>query len=113
MDLSSNHKALRRLRTQCERAKITLSSKPSALIEVDSLHEGIDFSHTLSRARFEQLNADGFRHAMFAVERALMDAKLPRSAIDDVVLVGGSTRIPKVRCMLQDYFGKEPNSSIN
>jgi heat shock protein 1/8 len=113
-DLTTNPRALRRLRTACERAKRTLSSSTEASIEIDSLHEGIDFYSKISIARFEELCMDLFRGTMEPVEKALMDAKMDKSQIHDVVLVGGSTRIPKVQKLLQDFFnGKELNKSIN
>jgi len=113
-DLSTNPRALRRLRTACERAKRTLSSSTQASIEIDSLFEGIDFYTTITRARFEELNADLFRSTLDPVEKALRDSKLDKSQIHEVVLVGGSTRIPKVQKLLQDFFnGKELNKSIN
>uniref|UniRef100_A0A1A9VG72 Heat shock 70 kDa protein cognate 4 n=1 Tax=Glossina austeni TaxID=7395 RepID=A0A1A9VG72_GLOAU len=113
-DLTANKRALRRLRTACERAKRTLSSSTQASIEIDSLFEGTDFYTSITRARFEELNADLFRSTMDPVEKALRDAKLDKSQIHDIVLVGGSTRIPKVQKLLQDLFnGKELNKSIN
>jgi len=102
------------LRTACERAKRTLSSSSQASIEIDSLHEGIDFYSTVTRARFEELNADLFRSTLEPVEKALRDAKMDKAQIHEIVLVGGSTRIPKVQKLLQDFFnGKELNKSIN
>merc|ERR1719323_2470639 len=113
-DLSTNGRALRRLRTSCERAKRTLSSSTQASIELDSLFEGIDFFTSISRARFEELNMDLFRKCMDPVDKVLRDAKMDKNQIHDVVLVGGSTRIPKVQQLLQDYFnGKELCKSIN
>jgi L1 cell adhesion molecule like protein len=113
-DMKTNQRALRRLRTACERAKRTLSSSTQAHIEIDSLFEGIDFNSTITRARFEDLNMDYFRKCMEPVEKVLRDSKLSKSQVDEVVLVGGSTRIPKVQQMLQDFFnGKEPCKSIN
>ncbi|CAN1343959.1 Heat shock 70 kDa protein [Linum perenne] len=113
-DISSNARALRRLRTACERAKRTLSSTSQTTIEIDSLYEGIDFYSSITRARFEELNMDLFRRCMEPVEKCLRDAKIDKGAIDDVVLVGGSTRIPKVQQLLQDFFnGKELCKSIN
>nr|CAB3478806.1 unnamed protein product [Digitaria exilis] len=94
-DISGNPRALRRLRTACERAKRTLSSTAQTTIEIDSLFEGIDFYSTITRARFEELNMDLFRKCMEPVEKCLRDAKMDKSSVDDVVLVGGSTRIPK------------------
>jgi heat shock protein 1/8 len=113
-DLQSNARGLRRLRTACERAKRTLSSSTEASVEIDSLHEGVDFYSKITRARFEELCADLFRKTLEPVEKALRDAKLDKSKIHDVVLVGGSTRIPKVQKLLQDFMnGKELNKSIN
>jgi len=113
-DMAGNQRAIRRLRTQCERAKRTLSSSTQATIEIDSLFDGIDYSCSLSRARFEELCMDYFRNSMGPVEKALRDSGLDKKAIHDIVLVGGSTRIPKVQAMIQEFFnGKEPNRSIN
>jgi heat shock protein 1/8 len=113
-DISSNPRALRRLRTAAERAKRTLSSTAQTTIEIDSLYEGVDFYSTITRARFEELNMDMFRKCMEPVEKSLRDAKMDKSSIHDVVLVGGSTRIPKVQQLLQDFFnGKELCKSIN
>ncbi len=113
-DISGNKRALRRLRTACERAKRTLSASAQANIEIDSLFEGMDFYTSITRARFEELCADLFRGTLEPVEKAIRDAKLDKSAINDVVLVGGSTRIPKIQKLLQDFFnGKELNKSIN
>jgi heat shock protein 1/8 len=113
-DITKNQRALRRLRTACERAKRALSTATEANIEIDSLHDGIDFYSKISRARFEELCADLFRSTLKPVERALKDAKLDKSQIDEVVLVGGSTRIPKIQRLLEDFFdGKELNKSIN
>ncbi|XP_069880199.1 heat shock 70 kDa protein 1B-like [Dipodomys merriami] len=113
-DLSQNKRALRRLRTACERAKRTLSSSTQASLEIDSLFEGIDFYTSVTRARFEELCADLFRGTLEPVEKALRDAKLDKAQIHDVVLVGGSTRIPKVQKLLQDFFhGRDLNKSIN
>jgi heat shock protein 1/8 len=113
-DLTDNQRALRRLRTACERAKRTLSSSTQAHIEIDSLYEGIDFNSTITRARFEDMNMDYFRKCMEPVEKVLRDSKLSKSQVHEVVLVGGSTRIPKIQSMLSDFFnGKEPCKSIN
>jgi len=113
-DIAGNQRAIRRLRTQCERAKRTLSSSTQATIEIDSLFEGIDYSCSLSRARFEELNMDYFRNSMGPVEKCLRDSGIDKRNVHDVVLVGGSTRIPKVQAMIQEFFnGKEPNKSIN
>jgi len=113
-DLSDNQRALRRLRTACERAKRTLSSSTQANIEIDSLFEGIDFNSVITRARFEDLNMDYFRKCMEPVEKVLRDSKLSKSQVHEIVLVGGSTRIPKVQELLSEFFnGKELNKSIN
>ena len=113
-DMTSNARSMRRLRTACERAKRTLSAQAQASIEVDSLFEGIDFYTSLTRARFEELNQDLFRGTLDPVEKVLRDAKMDKGSIHDVVLVGGSTRIPKIQSLLQDFFnGKELCKSIN
>jgi L1 cell adhesion molecule like protein len=113
-DITGNPRALRRLRTSCERAKRTLSSSSQTSIEIDSLYEGVDFYSSITRARFEELNMDLFRKCMEPVEKCLRDAKMDKSSVHEVVLVGGSTRIPKVQQMLQDFFnGKELCKSIN
>ena len=113
-DLSGNARALRRLRTACERAKRTLSSTSQTTVEIDSLFEGIDFYSSITRARFEDLNADLFRKCMEPVEQVIRDAKMDKGKVDEVVLVGGSTRIPKIQQMLSSFFnGKELNKSIN
>ncbi|KAK3431317.1 hypothetical protein EUGRSUZ_E03189 [Eucalyptus grandis] len=113
-DISGNPRALRRLRTSCVRAKRTLSSTAQTTIEIDSLYEGVDFYSTVHRARFEELNMDLFGKCMELVEKCLRDAKMDKSTVHDVVLVGGSTRIPKVQQLLQDFFnGKELCKSIN
>merc|ERR1711963_117947 len=113
-DLTKNARSIRRLRTACERTKRTLSSSSEASIEIDSLFEGIDYYTKISRARFEELCADLFRGTLGPVESALRDAKLDKGRIDEVVLVGGSTRIPKIQKLLSDFFnGKELNRSIN
>ncbi|CAI4985444.1 CFC_HP_G0089070.mRNA.1.CDS.1 [Saccharomyces cerevisiae] len=113
-DLTTNQRSLRRLRTAAERAKRTLSSSAQTSIEIDSLFEGIDFYTSITRARFEELCADLFRSTLEPVEKVLADSKLDKSQIDEIVLVGGSTRIPKVQKLVSDFFnGKEPNRSIN
>merc|ERR1712193_98449 len=107
-DITDNPRSLRRLRSACERAKRTLSSTAQTSMEIDSLYEGIDFHTSITRARFEELNMDLFRKCMEPVEKVIRDAKMDKSNIHDVVLVGGSTRIPKVQTLLQDFFnGKE------
>lgn len=113
-DISNNPRALRRLRTACEKAKRILSSSTEASVEIDALYEGIDFYSKITRARFEELCIDLFRSCLEPVEKALRDAKFDKSQIHEVVLVGGSTRIPRIQKMLQDFFnGKELNKSIN
>jgi len=113
-DIGANKRAVRRLRTACERAKRTLSASAQANIEIDSLFEGIDFYTSITRARFEELCADLFRGTMDPVEKSLRDAKMDKADIHEIVLVGGSTRIPKIQKLLQDFFnGKELNKSIN
>jgi len=113
-DLKENKKAMRRLQTACERAKRTLSSAAQASLEIDSLHNGIDFYTSISRAKFEELCSDLFRGTLRPVEKALNDSKINKTGIHEVVLVGGSTRIPKIQNILSDFFsGKELNKSIN
>lgn len=113
-DIGDNQRALRRLRTACERAKRTLSSSTQAHIEIDSLYEGTDFNSVITRARFEDMNMDYFRKCMEPVEKVLRDSKLSKSQVHEIVLVGGSTRIPKIQEMLSEFFnGKELNKSIN
>ncbi|EER06446.1 heat shock protein 70, putative [Perkinsus marinus ATCC 50983] len=112
--IEGNQRAMRRLRTQCERAKRTLSSSTQASIEIDSLFEGIDYNCTLSRARFEELCMDYFRNTMGPVEKVLKDSGIDKKSVNEVVLVGGSTRIPKVQSMIKEFFnGKEAAKSIN
>jgi len=113
-DISSNPRALRRLRTACERAKRTLSSATQTTIEIDSLFEGIDFYTSLTRARFEELCQDLFRSTLEPVEKVLRDSKIDKANVHEIVLVGGSTRIPRIVKLVSDFFnGKEPNKSIN
>jgi heat shock protein 1/8 len=113
-DPSNNPRALRRIRTACERAKRTLSSAAQTTIEVDSAFEGVDFYINITRAKFEELCADLFRGTMDPVDRVLRDSKISKGSVNEIVLVGGSTRIPKVQQLLQDFFnGKELNKSIN
>eukprot|EP00618_Florenciella_parvula_P031932 CAMPEP_0119477756 /NCGR_PEP_ID=MMETSP1344-20130328/7783_1 /TAXON_ID=236787 /ORGANISM="Florenciella parvula, Strain CCMP2471" /LENGTH=657 /DNA_ID=CAMNT_0007511839 /DNA_START=215 /DNA_END=2188 /DNA_ORIENTATION=- len=113
-DLGGNPRALRRLRTACERAKRTLSSATTAMLEIDALMDGVDFNATLTRAKFEDLCGDLFRRCMSPVEQVLRDAKMAKSQVHEVVLVGGSTRVPKLQALLSDFFGgKELNKGIN
>jgi len=113
-DITNNARALRRLRTTCERAKRTLSSSTEAAIEIDSLYEGQDFYTKCTRALFEQLCMDLFKGCIIPVEKVLTDSRIDKSKVHEVVLVGGSTRIPKVQQLLQEFFnGKELNKSIN
>jgi len=114
VDIRSNHRAVRRLRSACEKAKRTLSSSASANIEIDALFEGKDFYTSITRARFEELCSDLFRGCLEPVEKVLRDAKMDKSSVHEVVLVGGSTRIPKIQKLLSDFFnGKELCKSIN
>ncbi|CAH8383957.1 unnamed protein product [Eruca vesicaria subsp. sativa] len=113
-DISKDHKALGKLRRECERAKRALSNQHQVRVEIESLFDGADFSEPLTKARFEELNMDLFKKTMEPVKKALKDAGLKKSEIDEIVLVGGSTRIPKVQEMLKDFFdGKEPNKGTN
>ena len=112
-DLLNNKKVLRRLRTECERAKRSLSSTSNVWIDVDSLYEGIDFRVQITRAKFEDLCNEYFKKCITPVQKVLEDSGLLKDEIDEIVLVGGSTRIPKIRSMLKEYFGKEPKTDIN
>jgi len=114
LDLKTNARAMRRLRTQCETAKRTLSAAVRATIEVDSLMDGIDYNTTITRARFEQLCSQEFRDCLEPCKKVLTDSKISKNEIHEVVLVGGSTRIPKVQELLSQFFnGKDLNKSIN
>ncbi|GAA5864510.1 hypothetical protein JCM3774_005150 [Rhodotorula dairenensis] len=114
LDISGDARALRRLRSACERAKRTLSSVTQTTVEVDSLFQGEDFSASITRARFEDINAQTFRSTLDPVEKVLKDAKMDRSKVDDIVLVGGSTRIPKIQSLVSEFFGgRQLNKSIN
>ena len=113
-DISKSARALRRLRTACERAKRTLSSSAEASVEIDSLYDGVDFYARITRARFEELCSDLFRHTLEPVEQAIRDAKMDKRQLHEVVLVGGSTRIPRIQKLLQEFMGgKELNKSIH
>jgi heat shock 70kDa protein 1/2/6/8 len=114
IDIKKNKRAMRKLRTACERAKRTLSTGTQAFIEIDGLAEGQDFSSTITRARFNDINMDYFRKCIEPVEKVLKDAKVSKNAVDKIVLVGGSTRIPKIQEMLSEYFNnKELCKDIN
>jgi len=114
LDISNDKRARRRLHTACERAKRTLSSATTASLECDSLFQGIDFNYTFTRARFEDLVGNLLRKTLEPVVDVLTQSKLDKSKVDDIILVGGSTRIPKVVSLLKDFFnGKEPNTGIN
>ncbi|XVF31369.1 hypothetical protein REPUB_Repub16aG0139900 [Reevesia pubescens] len=113
-DISKDNKALGKLHRECERAKRALSSQHQVRVEIESLFDGVDFSESLTRARFEELNMDLFKKTLGPMKKALDDANLKKSDINEIVLVGGSTRIPKVQQLLKDLFdGKEPNKGIN
>jgi len=113
-DLSQNKRAIQKLRREVERVKRTLSIQHQARLEIESLVDGIDMSETLTRARFEELNLDLFKKTLGPVQKVLDDAELKKNEIDELVLVGGSTRIPKIQTMLRDFFnGKEPHKGVN
>merc|ERR1712224_545362 len=113
-DIAKDKRAMQKLRREVERVKRVLSSQHSARLEVESLYDGVDFSETLTRARFEDLNIDLFKKTLGRVGKVMSDGGLSKSELDEIVLVGGSTRIPKVQQLLKDYFnGKEPNRGIN
>ena len=113
LDIREDKRALRRLHTACERAKRTLSAATTASIEIDALYKGQDFLTTITRAKLENLAASLFERTMEPVHKVLKDSKIDKSKVDDIVLVGGSTRIPKIQQMLKDFFGKEPCAGIN
>ena len=114
VDISKDKRALQKLRKEVERVKRALSSQQQARLEVEELAEGFDLSETLTRAKFEELNSDLFKKTLGPVGRVLEDAGLDKEDIDEIVLVGGSTRIPKVQSLLTEYFGgKEPSKGIN
>jgi heat shock protein 5 len=113
-DISKDKKAIGKLRREAERAKRALSNQHQVRVEIESLFDGVDFSEPLTRARFEELNNDLFRKTMGPVKKAMDDANMQKSDIHEIVLVGGSTRIPKVQQLLKEYFdGKEPNKGVN
>lgn len=114
IDVTDDKRAVQRLRKQCEMAKRTLSTQKSATVDCEALSGGVDFSTVISRAKFEELNLDLFKKTMIPVTQVLKDSGMSKGDIDQIILVGGSTRIPKVQSMLQEYFnGKELNKSIN
>jgi heat shock protein 1/8 len=113
-EIGDNARALRRLRSAAERAKRMLSSSTEAVVEVDALFDNVDFSTTINRAKFENLNSKLFQECLEPVQKVLKDSKIDKTEVDEIVLVGGSTRIPKIQSMLQDFFGgKEASKSIN
>merc|ERR1712124_184447 len=113
-DMSKDKRALQKLRREVEKAKRALSSAHQARVEIEALHDGVDFSEMLTRARFEELNNDLFKNTLSPVKQVLEDSGMQKNQIDDVVLVGGSTRIPKVQQLIKDLFGgKEPNRGVN
>ena len=113
VDVTKDLKAMGKLKREVERAKRTLSSQMSTRIEIEAFHEAKDFSETLTRAKFEELNMDLFKKTLKPVEQVLKDAKLKKADIHDIVLVGGSTRIPKVQSMIEEFFGKKASKGIN
>jgi len=114
MDITTDKRALQKLRREVERVKRTLSAQHQARLEIEGLMEGVDFSETLTRARFEELNLDLFKKTLGPVQKVMEDADMGKSEVDEIVLVGGSTRIPKVQSLLKDYFeGKEPSRGVN
>jgi heat shock protein 5 len=113
-DVRKDNRAVQKLRREVEKAKRTLSSQHQTKIEIESFFDNEDFSETLTRAKFEELNVDLFRLTMKPVQRVLEDANMKKSEIDEIVLVGGSTRIPKVQQLVKEFFdGKEPSRGIN
>jgi heat shock protein 5 len=113
VDITKDAKTMGKLKREVEKAKRTLSSQKTTKIEIESFHKGKDFSETLTRAKFEELNNDLFKKTLKPVEQVLKDAKFKKADIHDIVLVGGSTRIPKVQAMLEEYFGKKARKDVN
>jgi len=113
VDIRGDPKALGKLKREVERAKRTLSSQKTTKIEIESFYKGKDFSETFTRARFEEINDALFKKTLKPVEQTLKDAKLKKAEIDDIILIGGSTRIPKVQAMLEEYFGKKVRKDVN
>merc|ERR1712167_512069 len=113
-DVASDKRALQKLRREVERVKRTLSTQHQARLEIEGLVDGVDFSETLTRARFEELNLDLFQKILGPVNKVMEDADMSKDEVDEIVLVGGSTRIPKVQTLLKDFFdGKEPSKGVN
>ena len=114
VDISGDKRALQKLRREVERVKRTLSAQHQARLEIEGLMDGVDFSETLTRARFEELNLDLFKKTLGPVQKVMEDADMAKTEVDEIVLVGGSTRIPKVQTLLKEYFdGKEPSKGVN
>ena len=114
VDITGNDRALQKLRKETERVKRALSSQKQARVEIEDIVPGHDLSETLTRARFEELNADLFKSTLDPVKQVLKDADVSKADVDEIVLVGGSTRIPKVQQLLEDFFdGKQTNKSVN
>jgi heat shock protein 5 len=113
LDLTKDPKAMGKLKREAEKAKRTLSTGFSTRIEIDGLFNGVDFSETLTRPRFEELNLELFKKTLGPVEQVLKDAKMDKADVTDIVLVGGSTRIPKIRQLVEDYFGRSVSAGIN
>ncbi|KAI9771385.1 MAG: ATPase with role in protein import into the ER [Geoglossum umbratile] len=113
VDITKDYKTMGKLKREVEKAKRTLSSQMSTRIEIEAFHNGKDFSETLTRAKFEELNMDLFRKTLKPVEQVLKDAKVKKTEVNDIVLVGGSTRIPKVQALLEEYFGKKASKGVN
>jgi heat shock protein 5 len=114
MDISADKRAVQKLRKEVERVKRSLSSQPQARVEIEALYDGLDFSDTLTRAKFEELNIDLFKQTLVPIGKVLQDANMERGDVDEVVLVGGSSRIPKVQELLKEYFnGKVPSQAVN
>ena len=113
LDLTKDPKAMGKLKREAEKAKRTLSSQLSTRIEIESLFDGVDFSETLTRAKFEQLNQELFKKTLGPVKQVLKDAKVDKADVTDIVLVGGSTRIPMVRSLVEDFFGRKASGGVN
>merc|ERR1712224_1075528 len=114
VDVSADKRGMQKLRREVERVKRTLSTQHQACLEIEGLVDGVDFSESLTRARFEELNNDLFKKTLGPVQKVMEDADMDKSEVDEIVLVGGSTRIPKVKALLKDYFGgKEPSKGVN